>query len=374
MRKKKLHSGLAHSSRIGLLGDVALNGLFCIDKKSNHKRFLTISSYLKQLDLVVANLETPVIGESRTFNTRKITSNGIIHYTEKDVLQNSIQALNLSAVSLANNHFFDCGVEGLEETISCLEENGVLHTGAGLRVEDIEPVFMNSKGTSIGLLAFVDKTTNPEVPSDCTVFVNYYEEERILREIAAAKNRCDKLLLSLHWGPDYSHYPYKHQRIAVKRFIQEGADVVIGHHSHVVQPYEEIDNGIVFYSLGSLCYGDYLEENKLRALRKKTKIGLVPIINDEMKIVEEIFTRELQGNRIVLTRKRKNGLGLFIMKLVHRSKLVFQLLLVKEAFIDRLDDFFFGYYRSPIKQLFTASNYRKLKFIKQDLRRGQSKK
>ena len=359
---------------IALIGDVALNGLFCSDKDGNTNRLLAISKQLEDCGLVFANLETPVIGKTDEFNKEKVHGKGILNYTKRDVLTHSLSLLNVSAVSLANNHIYDCGIEGVKETIDCLDENGVLHTGAGLKREHIDPVFMEVDGVRIGFISYVDSSTNPCIPDNSGIFVNYLDEEKVCKDIIEAKKECDKLLLSLHWGPDYSHYPYKHQRIAVKEFVKAGADVIIGHHSHTVQPYEEFFNRSVFYSLGSLCYGDFIENGQLRALRRKTKRGLIPILNKEMKTIRLIHTRELEGNKIVIARNGKNKFRLVVMKLVHQSNFAYHMLLFKEAFIDRMVDYFFGYYRNPFKQLVSVSNWKKIHFIKQDLSRGKNTK
>jgi len=370
---KELNVGHQMEGGIALLGDVALNGLFCSDRTKNTSRFQSISKHLKNCDLVFANLETPVIGASRTFSESKKVNKGILHYTEKEVLSHSLDLLNISVVSLANNHIFDCGIDGVKETIACLDKMGILHTGAGLVKKDIAPVFMDMNGVMIGMIAYVDRSTNPSIPDNSGIYINYYSEKTILKDIKNTVKLCDKLFLSLHWGPDYSFYPYSYQLEAVNKFVEAGVDVIIGHHSHTVQPHEMIGYSMVFYSLGSFCYGDYLENGKIRALRLKTKRGYVPILNKEMNLAKEIFTKELKGNRIKLTQRDCNKFRLIFMRLVHRSKLMFKILLFKEAVFDRLHDYFFGYYRNPLKQIFSISNFRKIGFIKQDFNRGKSK-
>ncbi len=370
---RRFSTGYPINGEIALLGDVALNGLFCSDRAENTSRFQSISEYLKNCDLVFANLETPVIGASRTFSESKKVNKGILHYTEKEVLSHSLDLLNVSVVSLANNHIFDCGIDGVKETIACLDKMGIMHTGAGLVKKDIAPVFMDLNGVMIGMIAYVDRSTNPLIPNDSGIFINYYSEEKILKDIKNTIKLCDKLFLSLHWGPDYSYYPYLYQLESVKKFVDAGADVIIGHHSHTVQPHEIVGNSIAFYGLGSFCYGDFLENGKMRALRLKTKRGYVPILNKEMNITKEIFTKELKGNRIKLMQGDCNKFRLIFMRLVHGSKIVFKMLLFKEAVFDRLHDYLFGYYRNPLKQLIAISNLRKIGFIKQDFNRGKNK-
>lgn len=363
-------TGLEKDIFVALLGDVALSGLFREEPGKNRERFKKIAPILQSFHLVLANLEAPVLGDNE-FNPAKKDGKGVIHYTGEAIIKEALPLLNIRGVSLANNHIYDCGQSGVRNTIKCLEKTGTKFTGAGYAKEHIEPVFFDVNGKRTGFMAYVDRGTNPCIPGDAGLYINYFEEEAVLGKIEKVKKECDTLVLSLHWGRDYSSYPTPYQREASCRMIKAGADIIMGHHPHTLQPYETYKNGIIFYSLGSFCYGDFYYEGKLRALKKKTKKSIAAVINQKGKLSKILPVRELKGNTVVVDKKKKNNRRmLFFMRLGHKYRFFRGLLKIKEVVIDRLVEYFFGYYRNPLVQLFSFSNLGKAAYIKRDFKKG----
>lgn len=348
---------------MSLLGDVALNGLFVSQPEKNRERFNEVNEVLQKSSMVFANLETPLQG-NEGFNKEKY-SKGVIHYSTEGVYDQVIPGLNLTAVSLANNHIFDWNESGVKNTIKYLEKSGIKFTGAGCTEAHIEPVIMEKNHKRTAFLAYVHKDTNPMVPENSGILVNYFSEEKIIKEIGNIRNNCDFIILSIHWGVDYSFYPTKYQRLASHKLIDAGVDVIMGHHPHTLQPLEKYKNGLIFYSLGSLCYGDIIYEGKLRGLKRKTKQSMIVNLNEAKEIIDLIPTKELIGNRVMLTNKDlKKSLSykFYLMKLKHTSRVFDGIIRIKEAFFDRLFEYFFGYYRNPFIQLFSLKNLRKIRY------------
>ncbi len=360
---------------IALLGDVALHGLYCEESDKNKNRFNGIATILEKTDLNIANLETPVQGNGET-NDLKKGKKGIIHFTQDSVVKEILPILNINAVSLANNHIYDCKTSGITNTSLCLEQMNIEYTGAGNKLENIEPMIFNINNQNIGFIAYVHQSTNPMVENR-SIFLNLFDEEKIIGDIKKLKKKCLCIIVSLHWGIDYSFYPTRTQREISKRLIDSGADIIMGHHSHTVQPYEIYKNKFIFYSLGSFCFGDIIYEGKRRSLKRKTKKTILPILeinmSSEPKLKLKICysIKELKGNRVTLKKislKPFLAYRLFLMKLKHKFKPVSVLINIKESIFDRIIEYFFGYYRNPIKQLFAFSNIYKLKYILRDLK------
>jgi hypothetical protein len=352
---------------ISLVGDVALNGLFISQPGKNQERLNEVKKILQKSDLVFANLETPLQGTEGSDKKKK--NEGVILYSTEDVYDQTLPGLNLTAVSLANNHMFDGNKSGVKKTIKWLEKSGIKFTGAGYKKAHLEPVMLEKKHKRVGFLAYVHKNTHPKILENSEIVVNYFDEEKIFKEVANIKNRCDFIILSIHWGADYSFYPTKYQRLAGHKLIDAGVDVIMGHHPHTLQPFEKYKDGLIFYSLGSLCFGDFIFEGKLRGLKLKTKQSMIVHLNETKQITGLIPTRELIGNRVVLTKKnlkRSLSFKFSMMKLKHKFKLFDWIIRVKEAFFDRLIEYFFGYYRNPFIQLFSLKNLKKMKYSFRD--------
>ncbi|MCP4219532.1 MAG: CapA family protein [bacterium] len=360
-----------------LLGDVALHGLFCSEQEKNTSRFTGVQQLLQERDIVFANLETPLEG-SGEINELKQGKKGVILCSKKEVYDAVLPLLNIDVVSLANNHIYDCKAEGIRNTIDCLENLGIKFTGGGYKAEHLEPVIIEKNGLTIGFTAYVHDSTNHMVPQDAGVFVNRYDEEIIIDQIKELKKICDCLILSLHWGVDYSYYPTLLQRKAGARFAEAGVDILMGHHAHTVQPFDIKDDSFLFYGLGSFCFGDRVYEGRLRSLKRKTKKTILPIMELKKKdqqvkleMRDCVSLKELIGNFVTT---KIIGLGPVLrfrrglMKLKHKSKLVDVAIRVKESFLDRVVEYFFGYYRNPFSQLFAVSNFKKLKYLTRDFK------
>ena len=360
--------------RIALIGDIALNGLFVSDKLNNSKRLVSISKKLRDCDLVFANLETPLKGEG-VANFFKLEKNGVLLHTAEDVLIEALKLLNISCVSIGNNHILDFGINGLKKTIELLNNLGVKSAGAGITEEIREPATFHIKGKNIAFFSYVDIKTNPHIISSWQKFLNIFILKDALNSIKDYRDKGYLIIVSIHWGLDYSRFYSKEQKIVAQSLIDAGAGVVMGHHPHTYQPYVIYNTGLIFYSLGSLCFGDFIRNGKLQSLKRKTKTSFIPIINDNLKILELVPTRELKGNYIkindksFLNFKRKIAFLATINRISFKLRILNWILILKESLIDRIYEFFFGYYRKPLKDLIQLKTYKKISYITRDIKK-----
>jgi hypothetical protein len=347
-------------SRIALLGDIAHGGLLSRDPSLIPANLAGLGNLLGEFDKVVANLEFPV-------GTDKLDpGHAYFHYTSAEATRSIIKTLNLGILSLANNHILDLGTEGLHRTIGLLKEEGVLFTGAGYLPEHIEPLVFEVSGNQIGFMAYADNTTNPEKKKSDGLFINSLDLEKLPYEIRQLKKQVDFVILSIHWGNDYSFFPTKEQVSKAVKLVSSGVDIIMGHHPHTIQPFEKIDHAYVFYSLGQACFGDFIWEGKLRAIRKKTKKGFSPVFDKDLTICEFINFKEKKGNRVQLINRNIESWSrhkLYQTRLKHKWRLVNAFFNFREGILDRFREFLFGYYRNPLVQLFDVKTYRKGKRV-----------
>ena len=304
-----------------MLGDLAFTGLISEEPEQNIKRFIEVAPILNSADLVFANLEVPVkAGESK--NEYK----SLIHYSLPEPTNDLLKFLNVTCVSLANNHVFDCGMPGLVATINILDELDIFHTGAGWLPEHVEPAMITTNNIRIAFFAYVDDSTNPETEHFPELLINNFEIERVISDIKAVRSLVDKIIISIHWGKDYSNFYTKEQQDLARKLIFAGADIIMGHHPHTIQPYEWFNDKLIFYSLGQLCFGDMLWEGTLRALRIKTKVGMIAEVSIEGDCLSPhiIPTLEKTGNFITippLNLERKIHILRCINKKIHKNRI-----------------------------------------------------
>jgi hypothetical protein len=141
-------------------------------------------------------------------------------------------------VNLANNHVWDYSTIGLRDTIAHLEAAGIKHVGAGETAEvAAEPAIIEVKDKRVGFLGF------------------YFGEGNMEDSVAALKQKVDVVVVNFHWGTERSNYPEYYQVDLGHRAIDAGADLVIGHHPHVLQGMERYNGGVIAYSLGNFIFG-----------------------------------------------------------------------------------------------------------------------
>lgn len=348
-------------SKTVILGDIAFTGILSSEPEKNKERYKEVTPVLSEAGLVFANLEVPVKVDELQNEFKKL-----IHYSLPGPTEELLKLLNIGCVSLANNHIYDCKMSGLKATIYLLDKLGIYHTGAGWLPEHTEPVIIEHDQKKIGFLAYVDPSTNPKTENFPELYINYFTEEQAISDVKQLKNTVDKIIVSIHWGVDYSHYQTREQVETAHNLIDAGADVIMGHHPHTLQPYEKYKSGYIFYSLGGLTFGDYLKpgKKKLQALFMKTKKGLIAQYDITSNDFTFVATKELKGNSIELIKHNYNKWSNHkwkIIVLAQKYPLIHKWIVFKEKIIDRVVEYFFGYYQNPVKRLFQISNIRKIK-------------
>lgn len=360
--------------KLCFLGDVSLNGLISSEPTKNKKRFQKISNTLSQFETVFANLESPVHVENEINAVKQ--KYGVINTANNGVISDCLEGMNISVVSLANNHIFDSNLAGLIATEKLLYANSIKYIGASS--DGVIKHFEYQLGNNdITIISYVHKQTNPYISIEHLSKVNLYDKEEILNEITKLKKQNKTVILSVHWGKDYSNFPFEQQITDYREFINCGCKIIVGHHSHTMQPYEKYKDGYIFYSLGQLCFGDTLWDNELRALKRKTKRAAFPVFDEELKLIKFITIKELKGNYIELTQwdyQLWSRIILFLYRLKKKSKFLSLIINLKETFFDRIVEYFFGYYRNPFKQLICFRNYYKISYLIRDyLKSGDNK-
>ena len=167
-----------------------------------------------------------------------------------------------NVVSVANNHALDYGRKVFEDSLERLKKNGIEYIGGGFNSNETFSVKIKEiKGTKIGFLAYTYPKFNgiyipwkPTERESGVAVIERKELEKIKEDIKKAKKEVDILVISSHWGEEYSSKPNEEQIFFDRAFIDAGADLVIGHHPHVVQPLEKYKNGWIAYSLGNFVF------------------------------------------------------------------------------------------------------------------------
>ena len=261
--------------KISFLGDISFNDYYIDLYKKGINPFKTLQPLLESSDFVIGNLECIAKGEQgeNTLKKPRLT-------TSVETL-NYLNTINANIVSLAQNHVFDHLEDGFLKTTSFLNENNIQFLGASLNKSAAEkPIIISKNEINIGLLNYVTQDTNPNLPEDASVYLNYFDTDRATTEIKLLKEKTDYVILLLHWGGrvEGGLYPDWRQPKVARNLIDAGADLIIGHHSHTIQPYEVYKGKYIFYSLGNFCFSNLQFEGKVSHMPKRRRITLIPSI------------------------------------------------------------------------------------------------
>lgn len=207
--------------------------------------------------------DTVAAADIATINQETIVANsydpsGYPLFNSPDELGQAVVNTGFDVVNLANNHMLDKTSKGLSQAIDFWDGTGLVRTGAYKNAEDLNRVeYIEKNGIKIGLVGITQYTNGLSLPSDSPLkYILTTDEATIERKIKAAKDACDVVLVNVHWGSEYTTTPSQDQKNLAKKMASWGANVIIGHHPHVLQPMEWIDNGdgtrtLVAYSLGN---------------------------------------------------------------------------------------------------------------------------
>ena len=238
--------------------------------------------YLSDTDYTVVNVEGCV------YKGKGSAQKPIVHANPPECL-NFLKKINGNVWNIANNHIMDCGREGLESTLEFARENGVPTVGVGLDIEQAaKPVILENDGADIGILSVTYEET-PAATASSEGTVRWDNMEKIAGMIAEVKTKCRWCVIVVHAGPEFSQLMPPSVRRIYKRYLQLGADVVVGHHPHVVQNYETFGDKIIFYSLGNFVF-----DTDYQRLQRYTDCGVFVKLCFE----KDSFTWDHQAIRI----------------------------------------------------------------------------
>ncbi|MFC1727404.1 CapA family protein [Patescibacteria group bacterium] len=202
---------------------------------------------LSQADLTFVNLESPLLEGC------PITNEGLKLCGGSRQVEGLINS-GVDLVNLANNHIGDFGSQGIESSRNLLNQFGLGVVGLS------GPIYRQVKGSTFAFLGY--NLIYPNLPE-----VSWAERERVITQIKKAKELADLIVVSFHWGEEYTEIPNEEQIELAHLVINSGADLVIGHHPHWVQPIEVYQGKLIIYSLGNFIFDQVWSE--------KTKEGLV---------------------------------------------------------------------------------------------------
>jgi poly-gamma-glutamate synthesis protein (capsule biosynthesis protein) len=212
-----------------------------------------VKPYLKSADLTIGNLETVIAGEKKGFS-------GYPYFNAPDDFIYALKDAGFNLLITSNNHSLDQGWDGVKRTIDVINQNKIHRTGTYISWEDRDSIriFMINS-IKVAILAYTEHTNDVAFPKGKDFVVNLIDEGQIESDIKNARSKnVDVVLVHFHYGPEYNREPSDYQKEIVRKTIEFGADIIIGGHPHVIQPFDffktnntNLDSGFIAYSMGN---------------------------------------------------------------------------------------------------------------------------
>ncbi|WP_292385349.1 CapA family protein [Mesorhizobium sp.] len=266
--------------------------------------FENVADLLFDVDVSFANLEGPV--SDTKFDVNFIGGNAphILGFTRSEF--ESITAhkgKNFKLLSFANNHSFDKGIEGLDTTHDMFSRHGIVAIGTPMAPTEYgRATIVTEKGIKIGFVSATYSLNGLNPPVDAAHRIHVTDlvlkpDLEILRKqiIDCKRHNCDFIIASIHWGQEAEFFPRKYQTEVAHTLVEEGVDLILGHHPHVIQPIEYYRTkrdrdriAVIAYSLGGLGMRWYTAPHFALGLILNLKISKGVIDGIERTYIESV--------------------------------------------------------------------------------------
>ena len=229
-------------------GDVTLTDAYTDKVGKNYQWAFSQLEEFRQADVSMVNLEAPFTSAAQPLPGKKFNFKAPIENVQ--VLQSG----GIDIVNLANNHAMDYQSAGLLETTQTLQKAGIQSIGAGENIKAARrPVIMDVKGKKVAYLGYYDADLHAATSEGAGT--NPRHNDRVAADIKALRKQVDWIVVNYHWGEELAKYPGDWQIDLARFTVDQGADLVVGHHAHVLQGAEVYKGRPIVYSLGNFIFG-----------------------------------------------------------------------------------------------------------------------
>lgn len=208
--------------------------------------FTDIADIVKDYDLAFYNQETVIGGKNLGLSNYPL-------FNSPDEIGSDLVKIGFNMVNLSTNHTKDKGVTGMKYSASFWEkQQDVYAVGSYTSKEKKEEAkFKTVNGINYAFFGYSTVTNGFTINDSESYYWDLYDKEKVKNDIEKIKDKVDVIIVSMHWGTEYTHEPTAEEREIAKYLASLGVDIVIGHHPHVIQPIEYVDDTLVIYSLGN---------------------------------------------------------------------------------------------------------------------------
>lgn len=281
-------------------GDALIHGAIYKDAKTDdgydfRPQLKYVKPVIEKYDLAFYNQETVFAGESYGFS-------GYPRFNSPKEVGDAMLDTGFNIVALANNHSIDKGEKGTLNSISYWEETDVMWHGYNKKENADDIMIMEKNDIKYAMISYT--SVNNIKPINNLIRVNEYSYNQAKKDIESIKDKVDVIIVSIHWGVEYSHNPSTYQIQTAKELAGLGVHIICGHHPHVLQPITRIDNTLVMYSLGNFLSAQTTTARLTGALVgleivKDLKTNKIEIRDPEVDLIYTLMSSNYRNFKIM---------------------------------------------------------------------------
>ncbi|WP_019153882.1 CapA family protein [Robertmurraya massiliosenegalensis] len=242
------------------------------DEGSNSYDFKSVFEDVKNIistaDLAIANFETTTAGDAQPYT-------GYPVFNSPDEVIDAIQHAGFDVLTTANNHSLDTGSKGLKRTVEVINTKGLETVGTYSKKPESRILIKEVKGIKIAILSYtemINSVGTQYAPDELNDMINMMDKDKVIQDIQEAKDSgADLIMAFMHWGNEYEENPSEKQIEYAELMAQEGVNIILGSHPHVIQKSEYIEVGeqksFVIYSMGN-----FISNQRMETLSSKNEL------------------------------------------------------------------------------------------------------
>ena len=275
-----------------MVGDCLIHGAIYDDAKTTNGSY-DFSKMLELVKPIIQSYDLAFYNQESILGGVELGLSSYPRFNAPKEVGDAFLDLGFNLVSLANNHTLDKGKEGIYSSLDYWRNKENIMTAGSYSSEEnrITPNIMVKNGITYAVFAYRTTRNGLNTFKDEPYLITVYDEELVKADIERLRDKVDLLMVSMHWGEEYTHNPTEEQKIIAEYLASLNVDIIIGHHPHVVQPIDFIGNTMVIYSLGNFIASQY-GINKLTGLMAGVTVKKTTI-DDQTTITLEEPTAQL---------------------------------------------------------------------------------
>lgn len=288
-------SSMIKKISLGFVGDIMLDrGIRTSVAKYGNGDYIyafeKIKKYLNDFDILFGNLEGPI-------SDKGVKTGSIYSFRMDPKSAKALKEAGFDILSVANNHIGDWSKTAIKDTFKNLKDAGIIYSGGGddkKEAYEIKTILKNN--TKIAYLSFSQFGKGYLEAGENVAGIAIISDEKLKSGIEKAKIENDIIIVSFHFGDEYKKEPNAYQKTFAHKAIDYGADLVVGHHPHVIQPIEKYKDKYIAYSLGNFVFDQHFSKETMEgsALKVIVENKKITDVSSDKIIINKHYQPELE--------------------------------------------------------------------------------